>query len=125
MVDCAAPLRRDVTWLKTAGRWRPNNRSGCHTASRTIHPQEFPPCHRPSKPPFPALELSSAQAQCLPFSRQDVEQGFRAQASRLRVQAERIAMRHRVSWSLRVMRGTLADAAVSLHDQSDLLLLVG
>ncbi len=69
--------------------------------------------------------LAHAQAQWLPFSPDDVERGFRAQAARLRDLAERIALRRSVVWSLRVMRGTLASAAVSVRDQSDLVLLAG
>jgi hypothetical protein len=69
--------------------------------------------------------LSQASAQWLPFSPDDVERGFRAQAARLRVMAERIALRRSVGWSLRVMRGTLASAATSVRDESDLVLLAG
>jgi hypothetical protein len=53
----------------------------------------------------------------------DVEQGFRAHATRLRDMAGRIAARHAVSWSLRVMRGSLGETALHLSAEADLLLL--
>jgi hypothetical protein len=59
------------------------------------------------------------------FSPQDVEQGFRAHEARLRELAARIALRHAVSWSLQVMRGSLAGAAIDLWTETDLLLLAG
>jgi K+-sensing histidine kinase KdpD len=67
--------------------------------------------------------LSHAGSQWVPLQSADVEQGFRAHATRLRALAARIAVRHAVSWTLRVMRGSLADAAIDLRDESDLLLL--
>jgi hypothetical protein len=53
----------------------------------------------------------------------DVERGFRAHATRLRDLAGRIAARHAVSWSLRVMRGSLGETALHLSAEADLLLL--
>ena len=67
--------------------------------------------------------LSHAGSQWVPLQPQDVEQGFRAQAARLRELAARIALRDALNWSLRVMRGSLAGAAADLIAQSDLLLL--
>lgn len=59
------------------------------------------------------------------FSPQDVEQGFRAHAARLRAMAARIAAGRSVNWSLQVIRGSLVDAVVDLSTDADLLLLAG
>ncbi|HJV96501.1 MAG TPA: hypothetical protein VJ608_10715 [Albitalea sp.] len=72
--------------------------------------------------PF-ARVLSHAATQWVPLLPQDVEQGYRAQAARLRVLAERISVRDAVSWSLRVVRGSLPGAALELLTESDLLLV--
>lgn len=69
--------------------------------------------------------LSHAGSPWRAFSPQDVERGFRAHEARLREMAARIALRHAVSWSLQVMRGSLADAATDLWTETDLLLLAG
>jgi len=58
-----------------------------------------------------------------PLRPQDVEQGFRAHAARLRELAARIALPDAVRWSLRVMRGELPSAARDLSSESDLLFL--
>lgn len=58
-----------------------------------------------------------------PLRPQDVEQGFRAHATRLRELATRIALPDAVRWSLRVMRGELPSAARDLSAESDLLFL--
>jgi len=58
-----------------------------------------------------------------PLRPEDVERGFRAQAARLREMAARVALRDAVGWSMRVMRGNLAQAASDLREESDLLLL--
>lgn len=60
-----------------------------------------------------------------PLQPGEVEQGFRAQAARLRELASRMALRHAVRCSLRVTRGSLGDAAADLQAGSDLLLLAG
>ncbi len=67
--------------------------------------------------------LAHAGSPWVPLTTQAVEQGFRADAARLRALAARIAVRHAVSWSLRVTRGTLSEAAADLGAESDLLLL--
>lgn len=69
--------------------------------------------------------LPHSGASWVPLSTDDVEQGFRTHAARLRGLAARIALQHRVAWSLRVVRGNLDTLAASLHGESDLLLLAG
>lgn len=69
--------------------------------------------------------LSHAGSPWRAFSPQDVERGFRAHAARLREMAAGIALRHAVSWSLQVMRGSLAGVATDLWTGTDLLLLAG
>jgi hypothetical protein len=59
----------------------------------------------------------------VPLQAADVEQGFRAHAARLRELTARIALRDALHCSLRVMRGSLSEAALDLQDESDLLLL--
>ncbi len=58
-----------------------------------------------------------------PLAPEDVERGWRAQAARVRSLAERASARHAVGWSMRVVRGALADEARALGAESDLLLL--
>lgn len=58
-----------------------------------------------------------------PLAPEDVERGWRAQAARVRSLAERASARHAVGWSMRVVRGALADEARALRAESDLLLL--
>ncbi len=70
-----------------------------------------------------AQVLPYAATGWMPLSANAVEQGFRSHAARLRAVAQRIALQHRVPWSLRVMRGDLAAAAADLQGESDLLLL--
>jgi hypothetical protein len=74
-----------------------------------------------------ALPLTSVLApggrQWQPLSPPDVEQGFRAQAARLRELAARVAGREALHWSLRTVRGELAEAAQRLGPEADLLLL--
>ena len=60
-----------------------------------------------------------------PFAQQDLERAYRAQASRLREMTERAALRHSLHWSMRVVRGALAQAALELRAQADLLLVAG
>ena len=67
--------------------------------------------------------LSQPGSGWVPLSTQDVEQGFRAHAARLRNLAQRIAPQRQVDWSLRVVRGDLDAAVASLGVESDLLLL--
>jgi hypothetical protein len=67
--------------------------------------------------------LPASAAQWRALEPGDVEQGFRVHAARLRDMAERIAARHAVSWSLRVMRGNLGETALHLSTEADLLLL--
>lgn len=72
--------------------------------------------------PF-AQVLPASGSQWRPLQPGDVEQGFRAHAARLRDLAARYAMRDAVAWSLRVVRGSLPDAALELSAGADLLLL--
>jgi hypothetical protein len=67
--------------------------------------------------------LSHSGSGWVPLLPADVEQGFRSHAARLRQLAERIAGRDALSWSLRVVRGSLPGAAIDLYAESDLLLL--
>jgi hypothetical protein len=67
--------------------------------------------------------LPASGTQWRTLSPDDVEQGFRAHAARLRDMAERLAARDAVGWSLRVMRGSLGETALQLSAQADLLLL--
>ncbi|MBS1176107.1 MAG: hypothetical protein H6R06_519 [Proteobacteria bacterium] len=67
--------------------------------------------------------LPASGSRWLPLQPDDVEQGFRAHAARLRNMAARYALREAVAWSLRVMRGSLPDAALDLSAGADLLLL--
>ncbi len=72
--------------------------------------------------PF-ARVLSHSGSGWVPLLPVDVEQGFRSHAARLRQLAERIAVRDALSWSLRVVRGSLPGAVSELYAESDLLLL--
>ncbi|MDH5538361.1 MAG: hypothetical protein OEY03_03055 [Rhizobacter sp.] len=74
--------------------------------------------------PF-AQVLANAGSGWLPLRAEDVERGYRAQAARLREMAARLALRNAVSWSMRVMRGSLSQTAFELCNESDLLLLAG
>ena len=67
--------------------------------------------------------LPHAAASWLPLQPDDVEQGFRSHAARLRQLTERLAGRHALRWSLRVLRGSLAEAPVLLSGESTLLFL--
>jgi hypothetical protein len=67
--------------------------------------------------------LGTAGTQWRPLQPDEVEQGFRAHAARLREMAARIALRNAVGWSLRVMRGSLGETAIQLSAGADLLLL--
>jgi len=67
--------------------------------------------------------LTAAGTQWRAFQPDDVEQGFRTHAARLRAMAARIASRHAVGWTLRVMRGSLGETAIHLSAGTDLLLL--
>lgn len=70
-----------------------------------------------------AQVLPHAGSDWLPLRPDDVEQGFRAQAARLRQLAERLAGRHALRWSMRVLRGSLAEAPRLLTGESKLLFL--
>ena len=73
----------------------------------------------------PTRVLSFGGAAWRPLSPDDVEQGFRAQAARLRETAARIAVRREVRWSMRTVRGELALTVAGLAAETDLLLLAG
>ena len=74
--------------------------------------------------PF-ARVLPYGSSKWRPLSPQDMEQGFRAHAARVRAAADVATLRHRVAWSLRVMRGDLVQLATDLRTESDLLLVSG
>lgn len=74
--------------------------------------------------PF-AQVLAAHAAQWRPLQPGEVEQGFRAEAARLRELSSRIALRDAVHCSVRIQRGSLGEAAVALQAESDLLLLAG
>jgi hypothetical protein len=67
--------------------------------------------------------LPHAGSPWLPLRPADVEQGFRSQAARLRQLTERSAADHALRWSLRVLRGSLAEAPTLLTGESTLLFL--
>ncbi len=67
--------------------------------------------------------LPHAGSPWLPLRPDDVEQGFRSHAARLRQLTERMAGRHALRWSLRVMRGSLAQVPALLSGESTLLFL--
>lgn len=75
---------------------------------------------------LPSTQVLARSAQAwAPLAPADVEQGWRAEAARLRTLAARAGARHAVGWSMRVMRGALAEAALALRAESDLLLVAG
>ncbi|MBE0548876.1 MAG: hypothetical protein IH627_14765 [Rubrivivax sp.] len=67
--------------------------------------------------------LPHAGASWLPLRPADAEQGSRSHAARLRELIERLAGRHALRWSLRVLRGSLAEAPTLLAGESTLLFL--
>jgi hypothetical protein len=67
--------------------------------------------------------LAETRAQWTTFAPQDVESGYRAQLARLREIAARATTRRAVRWSLRTVRGVLAQAVVELHAESDLMVV--
>jgi hypothetical protein len=67
--------------------------------------------------------LPHAASPWLPLRPDDVEQGFRSHAERLRQLTEQSAGRHALRWSLRVLRGSLAEAPRLLGGESALLFL--
>jgi K+-sensing histidine kinase KdpD len=67
--------------------------------------------------------LPHAGSPWVPLRPGDVEQGFRSHAARLRQLTERLAGRHALRWSLRVLRGSLAEAPTLLSGESTLLFL--
>lgn len=69
--------------------------------------------------------LGHASARWAPFAPPDVERAWRAQALRLRSLAERASQPKAVTWTLRVTRGALCDAALQLLADADLLLVGG
>lgn len=75
---------------------------------------------------LPFAQVLAAHASAWrPLQPGEVEQGFRAQAARLRELASRTALRNAVRCSLRVTRGSLGEAVADLQAESDLLLLAG
>lgn len=73
---------------------------------------------------LPATRVLASPVQAwTPLAPQDVERGWRVQAARLRLLADRASARHAVSWSMRVLRGALPQAALALREESDLLLV--
>jgi nucleotide-binding universal stress UspA family protein len=83
---------------------------------------ESMPAWKAAALPF-ARVLAHGGAQWRPFTQQDIESGYRAQAARLRELTERIALRERMPWSVRVVRGALPGAALELRAGADLLLV--
>lgn len=69
------------------------------------------------------LALAHAGAPWAPFAPEDVERGWRAQASRLQALAAPIALRHALRWSLRTVRGEPGAVARGLLQETDLLFL--
>lgn len=67
--------------------------------------------------------LAQAAHAWTPLAPEDVERGWRAQAARLRAQAERATARHPVNWSMRVTRGALHQTVLDLCGETDLLLV--
>lgn len=75
---------------------------------------------------LPAARVLARSAQSwAPLAPADVERGWLAEAARLRTLAERASARHAVGWSMHVVRGALAEAALALRAESDLLLVAG
>jgi hypothetical protein len=83
---------------------------------------ESMPALRAAALPFTRV-LQHAGAQWAPFDTQDVERGYRVQAARLRALAEQASLHHQVRWTMRTTRGALAQAALSLQAESDLVLI--
>lgn len=67
--------------------------------------------------------LAHAAHDWAPLAPADVERGWRAQAARLRTQAEQATTRRPVSWSMRITRGALRQTVLALRDETDLLLV--
>lgn len=67
--------------------------------------------------------LGHATARWAPFAPPDIERAWRAEALRLRTLAERASQSKAVPWTLRVTRGALGDAALTLLADADLLLV--
>lgn len=67
--------------------------------------------------------LAAGGMQWQPFAPRDVESGYRAQAARVRELAARVTTRRSVRWSLRTVRGALAQAIVELHAEADLMVV--
>lgn len=75
---------------------------------------------------LPATRVLAQSANAwAPLTPEDVELGWRVQASRVRTLADRLSTRRAVSWSMRVMRGALRPTADALREQTDLLLVAG
>lgn len=74
--------------------------------------------------PF-AQVLAPQAAQWRALQPGEIEQGFKAQAARLRQLSAHIALREAVHCTLRVTRGSLDQMAAELQAESDLLLLAG
>lgn len=73
---------------------------------------------------LPATRVLASPVQAwAPLAPQDVERGWRVQTARLRTLADRASTRHAVSWSMRVLRGALPQAALALREETDLLLV--
>lgn len=70
-------------------------------------------------------ELAYGSGRWQPLALQDVERGFRTQATRLRQMTERVAVRHDLRWSVRVVRGALHQTVQAMRAQADLLLVAG
>ena len=74
---------------------------------------------------LPLARVLAPGGEWAPLAPQDVERGYAAQAARLRALTERIALRESLRWSMRTMRGALAQAALELRAQCDLVLVGG
>lgn len=74
--------------------------------------------------PF-AQVLSPQAGQWRALQPGEIEQGFKAQAARLRQLSAHIALREAVHCTLRVTRGSLGQLAAELQAESDLLLRAG
>ncbi|HOM12177.1 MAG TPA: hypothetical protein PLB41_02530 [Rubrivivax sp.] len=74
--------------------------------------------------PF-AQVLSPQAGQWRALQPGEIEQGFKAQAARLRQLSAHIALREAVHCTLRVTRGSLGQMAAELQAESDLLLRAG
>ncbi|MBI3157687.1 MAG: hypothetical protein HYZ20_20105 [Burkholderiales bacterium] len=74
---------------------------------------------------LPLARVLAPGGEWTPLAPQDVERGYAAQAARLRALTERIALRESLHWSMRTVRGALAQAALELRAQCDLVLVGG